>query len=511
VTPQNKRVIQLFYTTAVLELVFAARLEEMKMLDDCSFDYEMSFENEAVFVPLPEEEFVYVDETKQVMVVEEDEFANTDEPAEPTLVEQPQLVKSNSFFFVSLLFFVGVFGGQIKFMMHDASEGNSNVISMRPPALKEQRSQNMHELSCNKTLSSSVTHSKKTLKDEDFERFRAENDEVLVVFHVPSSRSQEFLTDVWGDVASMVTNGIKTASVDCTKEHSTCQAYQLTSFPAVLWMDATNVVELKGSRTMKDILNFIDKHDKLSPTLIHAPRPQIIKYPTSPKDVPHVARTKATLDERIPHARVSIIAHTPVVASNSPSYMANSSKNARQESSINKSKRNDTRDVVLKAEKRRRSCVFSSNGIMVKNVQELLTKSTDIRFKLPNKPLLKHANKDDHVAMLDRASFASALGKNGHLFCFFFVHQCQLCSHPIPIWNTYAKSAKNVTIAAVDCLANMEFCLDLNITEFPTLRWYDQPRMKAIDYKDKERTVELFHTFSKRILEKSVALNISSS
>jgi hypothetical protein len=89
---------------------------------------------------------------------------------------------------------------------------------------------------------------------------------------------------------------------------------------------------------------------------------------------------------------------------------------------------------------------------------------------------LKHA--DNSILFLTRENFHSVINDNGYVFVNFFVSWCNSCSfHPLPTWKRLSERVREkgmpVVVAAVDCIHDMAFCLELGVSNFPSIRWFE--------------------------------------
>lgn len=118
---------------------------------------------------------------------------------------------------------------------------------------------------------------------------------------------------------------------------------------------------------------------------------------------------------------------------------------------------------------------------------------------------LEQMHADGHHAVpLTAETFDKFLEISKTAFINFYAPWCVWCQRLHPTWEKFAEQVEDeeldVRIGIVDCVAEMQLCRDKNIRAFPSLRWFQDGKPVAPDYKQ-DRTVSALVGFTKRKLE----------
>ncbi|XP_040575277.1 thioredoxin domain-containing protein 5 [Lepeophtheirus salmonis] len=113
--------------------------------------------------------------------------------------------------------------------------------------------------------------------------------------------------------------------------------------------------------------------------------------------------------------------------------------------------------------------------------------------------LLSVVNSEDSP-LLNKESFIS-LKESGAIFVKFFAPWCSHCKRLAPTWETLAKeyTDKDVKLARVDCTIETEFCSDMDVTGYPTLKFFGKEEVKYRGQRDEDSLVKFIETQMGRI------------
>jgi len=120
---------------------------------------------------------------------------------------------------------------------------------------------------------------------------------------------------------------------------------------------------------------------------------------------------------------------------------------------------------------------------------------------------LKELHEDGiHAPELDKAQFKKFLEEYDMAFINFFAPWCIWCQRLHPTWEKFAEAAEEddmpIGVANVDCVKEDEICRQQQILAFPCLRWYENGKFQAPDYK-LDRTVNALKSHAMRKLDAS--------
>jgi len=111
-----------------------------------------------------------------------------------------------------------------------------------------------------------------------------------------------------------------------------------------------------------------------------------------------------------------------------------------------------------------------------------------------------------HAILLDDDSFSEYLKDHDMAFINFYAPWCIWCQRLHPTWEKFAEAVENenmpVGVANVDCTNDEDICRKEQILAFPCLRWYEDGKFAAPDYK-LDRTVKALSAHAKRKLSAS--------
>jgi len=115
-----------------------------------------------------------------------------------------------------------------------------------------------------------------------------------------------------------------------------------------------------------------------------------------------------------------------------------------------------------------------------------------------------HENGVHAVPLKSKNEFNAFLEDHEMTFINYYAPWCMWCQRLHPTWEKLAEeleaTAVPVGIANVDCQANADLCREQSVRAFPTLRWYDNKKAQAPDYKS-DRTVQALVSFVRRKLD----------
>ncbi|QQP57062.1 Uncharacterized protein FKW44_001926, partial [Caligus rogercresseyi] len=106
-------------------------------------------------------------------------------------------------------------------------------------------------------------------------------------------------------------------------------------------------------------------------------------------------------------------------------------------------------------------------------------------------------NDDD---LMNKESFEAAKAE-GALFVKFFAPWCSHCKRLAPTWSSLADkyAEKDVQIARVDCTIETEFCSQIDVTGYPTLKFFGKEESKYRGQRDLDSLVKFIETQMGRI------------
>ncbi|MGK3733217.1 MAG: thiol-disulfide isomerase/thioredoxin [Bacillariaceae sp.] len=115
-----------------------------------------------------------------------------------------------------------------------------------------------------------------------------------------------------------------------------------------------------------------------------------------------------------------------------------------------------------------------------------------------------HEEDGVHAFELKKDNFKGWLEENEMAFVDMYAPWCVWCQRLGPTWEKFAQEVKTlnmpVGVGKLDCMQEADLCRDEKVMAFPTLRWYDNGKAVAPEYK-MDRTVTALVGFSKRKLE----------
>jgi len=111
-----------------------------------------------------------------------------------------------------------------------------------------------------------------------------------------------------------------------------------------------------------------------------------------------------------------------------------------------------------------------------------------------------------HAILLEEDSFSDYLKQHDMAFLNFYAPWCIWCQRLHPTWEKFAEAVEDeglpVGVANVDCTEDEDICRQQQILAFPCLRWYEDGKFVAPDYK-LDRTVKALTGHVKRKLKAS--------
>ena len=119
---------------------------------------------------------------------------------------------------------------------------------------------------------------------------------------------------------------------------------------------------------------------------------------------------------------------------------------------------------------------------------------------------LEEMHEEDGVQAfeLKKDNFKGWLEEHEMAFVDMYAPWCVWCQRLGPTWEKFAQEVKTlkmpVGVGKLDCMQEADLCRDEKVMAFPTLRWYDNGKAVAPEYK-MDRTVTALVGFSKRKLE----------
>ena len=119
---------------------------------------------------------------------------------------------------------------------------------------------------------------------------------------------------------------------------------------------------------------------------------------------------------------------------------------------------------------------------------------------------LEEMHEEDGVQAfeLKKDNFKGWLEEHEMAFVDMYAPWCVWCQRLGPTWEKFAQEVKTlkmpVGVGKLDCMQEADLCRDEKVMAFPTLRWYDNGKAIAPEYK-MDRTVTALVGFSKRKLE----------
>ena len=119
---------------------------------------------------------------------------------------------------------------------------------------------------------------------------------------------------------------------------------------------------------------------------------------------------------------------------------------------------------------------------------------------------LEEMHEEDGVQAfeLKKENFKGWLEEHEMAFVDMYAPWCVWCQRLGPTWEKFAQEVKTlkmpVGVGKLDCMQEADLCRDEKVMAFPTLRWYDNGKAIAPEYK-MDRTVTALVGFSKRKLE----------
>jgi thiol-disulfide isomerase/thioredoxin len=119
---------------------------------------------------------------------------------------------------------------------------------------------------------------------------------------------------------------------------------------------------------------------------------------------------------------------------------------------------------------------------------------------------LEEMHEEDGVQAfeLKKENFKGWLEEHEMAFVDMYAPWCVWCQRLGPTWEKFAQEVKTlkmpVGVGKLDCMQEADLCRDEKVMAFPTLRWYDNGKAVAPEYK-MDRTVTALVGFSKRKLE----------
>jgi len=103
----------------------------------------------------------------------------------------------------------------------------------------------------------------------------------------------------------------------------------------------------------------------------------------------------------------------------------------------------------------------------------------------------------EHAVSLTETGFKGALDKGAH-FVMFFAPWCGHCKRLAPVWNElaedYIEDKKDVTIAKVDCTQETSLCSSMDVTGYPTLKFFKDGPEGGVKYRGQrdQKSLEKF-------------------
>eukprot|EP00096_Caligus_rogercresseyi_P003657 TRINITY_DN1701_c0_g1_i1.p1 TRINITY_DN1701_c0_g1~~TRINITY_DN1701_c0_g1_i1.p1 ORF type:complete len:388 (-),score=136.24 TRINITY_DN1701_c0_g1_i1:160-1302(-) len=114
--------------------------------------------------------------------------------------------------------------------------------------------------------------------------------------------------------------------------------------------------------------------------------------------------------------------------------------------------------------------------------------------------LLSLSRGDNDDDLMNKESFEAAKAE-GALFVKFFAPWCSHCKRLAPTWSSLADkyAEKDVQIARVDCTIETEFCSQIDVTGYPTLKFFGKEESKYRGQRDLDSLVKFIETQMGRI------------
>ena len=109
-----------------------------------------------------------------------------------------------------------------------------------------------------------------------------------------------------------------------------------------------------------------------------------------------------------------------------------------------------------------------------------------------------------HATHLTLKTFRPFLEQHEMAFIDMHAPWCVWCQRLAPTWEKFAEEVEDermpIGVGKVDCVAEGELCREERVMAFPTIRWYENGKAVAPDYK-MDRTLSALVGFAKRKLE----------